>query len=310
VVISHRTDANLSRFVIARTFLAEAEERVRILILGARGMLGVDLTALGARSGHDVMGYDLPEVDIAGNPAGLDALRGADWVVNCAAYTDVDRAESEEAAAAAVNGRGAGNVAAWCARRGTPLVHLSTDYVFDGTSARPYREDDPVRPLNAYGRGKLAGEEAVRAAGARGLIVRTQSLYGLRGRSFARAIRERLERDTAPVKVVTDQVSSPTYTVHLAEAILRLMKTGREGIVHVSATGGCSWYDFACAIAERAGARGRIVPVTSAEFPRPARRPAYSVLDTARYASWTGHKMPTWAEGLNAYFEELEAGQR
>ena len=278
---------------------------MKILILGANGMLGRDLDMVSKEAGHRVEGFDLPELDITRDTVALDDLPACDWVVNCAAYTDVDRAESDGAASRAVNDHGVANVAGACVRRGVPLIHISTDYVFDGVRGRAYREDDPTNPLNEYGRSKLAGEGAFIASGVHGVIVRTQSLFGINGRSFVRAIRERLLQQAGPVKVVTDQVSSPTYTVHLARAILRLMATNRKGIVHVSASGGCSWFEFACAIANRMGATGRVLPCTSEQFPRPARRPAYSVLDKARYKEWTGDTMPTWEEGLDAYFADI-----
>jgi dTDP-4-dehydrorhamnose reductase len=283
----------------------ESVRIMRIVGLGCRGMLGSDLVAACRTAGVETDGYDLPELDITRDDGGLERIPACDWVVNCAGYTDVDGAESNSEKAFAVNGGGVGRIAEVCKRKGVPLMHISTDYVFDGTSAVPYREDAAVKPLNVYGKSKLAGEKAVQASGVKYVIVRTQSLFGLHGNSFVKAILARLEKGNEPLKVVSDQVSSPTYTVHLAGAILRLLEKGKQGIVHVSASGECSWYAFACAIAAKVKPDARILPVTSAEYVRPARRPAYSVLDKGLYARWTDHRMPSWEEGLAGYLREL-----
>lgn len=271
-------------------------------------MLGRDLTAACRAAGHEVFGYDLPELDLTRDDGGLDRLRGCDWAVNCAAYTDVDGAESHRDSAFAVNADGAGRAAAWCARRGITLIHISTDYVFDGLSPRPYPEDAKVRPLNVYGESKLHGELAVQAAAGRHLIVRTQSLFGIHGKNFVAAILQRLEAGS-PLKVVSDQTSCPTFTVHLAAAILHLMRCGRLGIVHVSASGECTWFEMACAIAQRVKPGAEVQPVTAQAFGRPARRPAYSVLDKSRYEEWTGQRMPSWEQGLDDYLRERAAGK-
>jgi len=266
-------------------------------------MLGRDLVAAGAAAGLEVFGYDLPEIDIARDASGLDKLPDADWLVNCAAYTDVDGAESAVETALAVNRDGARRVAAWCAARKVNLLHVSTDYVFDGTGTSPYREDDPTRPVNAYGQSKLAGEQEVRTLCPSALIVRTQSLFGLHGRHFVQAILTHLESGKRPLRVVDDQTSCPTYTVHLADSILRLLNSGKHGIVHVSASGHCTWYEFACAIVAAVGPGTEVVPVSSREYRRPARRPALSVLDKTRYTSWTNHEMPSWKAGLAQYLK-------
>ena len=247
---------------------------------------------------------DRDEVDITRYDDLAAKAPAADWIVNCAAFTQVDLAETEREAAHAVNAVGAGNAARLCAARGARLLHLSTDYVFDGALSRPYREDDPTGPLNYYGTTKLLGEQAIEAAGASHLIVRTQSLFGPNGRNFVQAILRRLREGNAPVRVVNDQISAPTYTKHLAQAILRLLHSSHTGTVHVSASGHCSWYEFACAIAERAGAAGRVVPIPSADYPVPAKRPAFSVLDNRRFSEWTGWTMPGWQDGLTDYLRE------
>jgi dTDP-4-dehydrorhamnose reductase len=277
---------------------------MKILLVGAKGMLGRDVAALCERNGVAVAGYDLPELDISGPPEGLSALPVCDRMVNCAAYTNVDGAESEREAALAVNRDGARHLAQWCKARAVPLLHVSTDYVFDGSASSPYREEDAVSPLNAYGESKLAGEDAVREICNDALIVRTQSLFGTHGHNFVKTITRKLKENAGPLRVVDDQVSCPTYTAHLADAILRLLKCGKQGLVHVSASGECSWYAFARAIADHLKPGASVLPVGSSEYPRPARRPAYSVLDKSRYTSWTGHEMPSWQEGLRAHLAE------
>jgi len=272
-------------------------------VIGAKGMLGSDLVTAGRAGGFTVLGCDLPEMDISRDSCDFRSLTGSDWVVNCAAYTDVDGAESAPDTAFSVNRDGAARVAAWCAKQSIPLVHLSTDYVFDGRSISPYRENDPVGPVNVYGESKLAGERAVQSAAGPHLIVRTQSLFGLRGRNFVRAFVSSLREGRGPLRVVDDQVSCPTYAGHLADAILRLMEKGKQGIVHVSASGQCSWYAFARVIAGAVRPDAMIQPVGSHEYPRPAGRPAYSVLDKGRYVSWTGDRLPSWREGVNEYLQ-------
>ena len=217
----------------------------------------------------------------------------------------VDRAEDEGPKALAVNATGPGNLARLCAQRGVKLLHVSTDYVFDGEAARPYREDDPPNPVSLYGRSKLEGERAVQAAGAHAVIMRTQALFGVGGRNFVEAIAGRLERGGGALRVVNDQFTCPTYVGHLADAMLALMASGRAGVVHVSASGSCSWYEFACAIAAAlAPGREAVQPVPAAEYPVKARRPPCAVLDKTRYRTWTGRCMPTWQEGLAAYLAE------
>lgn len=278
--------------------------RMRVVVIGCRGMLGSDLMEAGRAAGLDMDGFDLPELDIRDFNSVRDTLPVCDWAVNCAAYTRVDDAERERQAAFAVNAEGALSVARVCARRGTRLLHVSTDYVFDGRKGRPYVETDSPDPLSVYGASKLAGEKAVRAEGGRFLIVRTQSLFGKHGPNFVRAIVEKIHKGATPLRVVNDQVSSPTYTRHLAEALVRLIRLDKQGVVHVSAAGSCSWFDFARAIVARVCPSVEVVPITSHELGRPAPRPAYSVLDNSLYNSWTGAPLPSWQEGLVAYMKE------
>ena len=277
---------------------------MKVAVIGCNGMLGTDLVSACRSAGIEPLGLDLPDFDITKFDRVRADLPKVDRIVNCAAYTRVDDAEIHREQAYAVNAEGAGNVARICSTRNIGLIHISTDYVFDGGKGSAYSEDDRVNPLNIYGASKLAGEELVRGAGGRSLIVRTQSLFGVRGPNFVRTIAQRLKRSDEPLRVVNDQFTSPTYTRHLAEAIVRLLQSEREGIVNVVASGHCSWFEFAKAIAARVKAGAEINPVGTAEYPRPAPRPAYSVLDTNRYRDWTGSALPTWQEGLEEYMAE------
>jgi dTDP-4-dehydrorhamnose reductase len=275
---------------------------MRLLLTGAAGMLGRDVAAAAMRAGHDVTPLARGELDIL-DPAAVRAAIAAarpHAVINCAAWTDVDGAEAEEAAAAAVNGAGAGHVAAAAAAAGAFTVHVSSDYVFDGTARAPYVESSPTAPLGAYGRSKHAGELAVAAAapGAHA-IVRTAWLFGPHGRNFvATMLRLAGERDT--VTVVDDQVGCPTFTGHLAAALVEIAERRLAGLRHVAGGGECSWHDLAAAAFEAIGADVGLERGRSADLARPAPRPAYSVLRSERPDTPV---LPPWQEGLHAYLE-------
>lgn len=277
---------------------------MNVAVVGAKGMLGSDLVEACAGAGLEVVGVDLPELDITRFNDVRSRLPPADCVVNCAGYTNVDEAEKHRDQAFAVNADGALSVARVCARRAVRVLHVSTDYVFDGRKTRPYTESDYPNPLSVYGASKLAGEKAVRAEGGKYLVIRTQSLFGTRGPSFVKSVVKRLRESDEPLSVVTDQVSAPTYTRHLADAIVKLIKLDRDGIVHVAASGSCSWFAFARAIVARVKPGAAVREITSQDLSRPAPRPAYSVLDTSRYASWTGEALPPWEQGLEEYLAE------
>lgn len=280
---------------------------MRLAIVGGRGMLGRDLADAARKKGIEPLILDLPEVDIS-RPVGLrDVLAPADVVVNCAAYTRVDEAERERDVCHAVNALGAGFVAHACAESHAYLIHISTDYVFSGEKNTPWTEEDPVAPLNYYGRTKLEGELRVLASCARALIVRTQSLYGIHGRSFPRAILNQLAAGKRELRVVSDQISSPTYTRHLADILLDLARLRpQERILHAAASGACSWWEFACAIVNRVRPGTPVIRISSSELNLPARRPTYSVLDTTKLQRLLGRCPPSWQEGLDAYLEEEE----
>jgi dTDP-4-dehydrorhamnose reductase len=272
---------------------------VRLLVTGAAGMLGHDVVAAAERLGLEVAAWDLPECDLTDAGATLDAVRrlGPRAVVNCAAYTNVDAAESDEATAERVNADAAGNLARACGAVGARLVHVSTDYVFDGSKAEPWIETDPVAPLGAYGRTKLHGEEQVAAALEDHAIVRTAWLFGPHGPNFvATMLRLATERDE--VSVVTDQVGSPTYSGHLAPALVDMAERGDTGVFHGAGAGSCSWYELTLEAFDAAGVECRVLPTTSAQFVRPAPRPAYSVLGTIREPAIV---LPPWQDGVRAH---------
>jgi dTDP-4-dehydrorhamnose reductase len=276
------------------------------LVTGAGGMLGGDVVAVLAARGAAVAAPHHAELDITDSAAVADAVAGRDVVVNAAAWTDVDGAESEEAAATAVNGTAVAGLAAACARAGAALVHVSTDYVFPGTATEPYAEDAPTAPVNAYGRGKLAGERAIAAAlPGRGFVVRTAWLYGAGGPNFVGTmLRLAAERDT--VDVVDDQRGQPTWSYALAERLVALgeaalARTAPAGVYHGTASGQTTWYGLARELFALAGLDpDRVRPTTSERFVRPARRPAYSVLGHARWAAAGLPPMAHWREMLAA----------
>ncbi len=241
-----------------------------------------------------------------GDPASIAAFdfRPFRTIVNCAAWTDVDRAEDNEQAAAAVNGVGVRALAERVAEAGCTLIHYSSDYVFEGTRAEPYPVDARLNPLGAYGRSKAEGERGIRASGARHLVVRTSWLYAPWGRNFVRTIAA-LARSRPELRVVNDQRGRPTSAEHLADATLRLLDGGADGTWHVTDAGECTWFDFATEIAARTNPECRVRPCSTADMPRPARRPAYSVLDIAATVARLG-PMPHWTENLASVLDRME----
>jgi dTDP-4-dehydrorhamnose reductase len=268
------------------------------LITGAGGMLGTDLHEELAARDETVAALSRADLDITDSRLVRAAVRehAPDVIVNCAAYTKVDLAETEEAAANAINGSAVELLASAANEGGALLVQVSTDFVFDGAKRDPYEVNDATNPLAAYGRSKLLGEIAATHA-ERHCIVRTSWLFGVHGPNFVEAIRNQVRKGTSPLRVVNDQRGRPTYTPHLARAIVRLALHEAQGIVHYADADECSWYDFARAIA----VGHDVVPVSTEEFPRPARRPAYSVLSTERYERLTGVTPESWQDGLRDY---------
>jgi dTDP-4-dehydrorhamnose reductase len=278
---------------------------MKVLVTGAAGMLGRDVVLAAGNAGHDVVGFGRNELDVT-NAAAVERKLEQERpgvVVNCAAWTDVDGAEEAEAAASAVNGAGAGNVAAAAAALGASVVYVSTDYVFDGAKGSPYVETDQTAPLSAYGRGKLAGEEATAAANKRHFVVRSAGLFGIGGRNFVETML-RLASDHGEVLVVRDQVGSPTYTWHLAYGIVRLIEGVEFGIHHMAAAGACSWYEFAREIFEQAKVECKVLSATTEMLGRPAARPAYAALVSQREHAI---ELPSWQDGLAAYLSQRRA---
>ncbi|MDA0179087.1 dTDP-4-dehydrorhamnose reductase [Solirubrobacter phytolaccae] len=277
---------------------------MRLLVTGAAGMLGTDVVAAAAAQ-HDVVAFTRGDLDITDAEAVRAALRDSrpDAVINCAAYTNVDAAESDEAAATRINGDGAGHLAAAAAEVGAHIVHVSTDYVFGGDATSPYREDAPTGPIGAYGRSKLAGEVAVAgAAPTSHSIVRTAWVFGPHGKNFVDTML-RLGRERDEVTVVDDQLGSPTYTGHLAAALVTIAQERPNGILHVAGGGECTWHDLAVATFAAAGLTVTAHRCSAADFGAPAPRPAYSVLGSTRSDA---PALPAWQDGLNAHLTQRE----
>ena len=277
---------------------------MNILVTGANGQLGREMQRLSAVSPNNYTFTDVAELDVtdAGAVRQAVAQTRAEVIVNCAAYTNVERAEEDEEAADRLNRGAAENLARAAEANGATLIHVSTDYVFDGTAHLPYTEDAPTAPLGVYGRTKLAGERAVAESGCKYLTFRTAWLYSEYGNNFLKTmLRLTSERET--LRVVFDQVGTPTYAGDLALAIFSLIETGRyagnEGVYHFTDEGVCSWYDFAVEIAAAAGhGTCRIIPCHTSEYPTKAQRPAYSVLDKTKFKETFQMDIPHWREAL------------
>lgn len=279
---------------------------MRILIAGANGMLAHDVRRVAERAGHELVLVDLPELDITDEAAvgALFARERPEACVNCAAWTDVDGAESRREAAHAVNADGAGNLARAAAGLNVPLLHISTDYVFDGTPPldaggrpRPYLESDPTGPRSVYGTSKLEGERQVLTASAEHTVVRTSWLYGVDGRNFVDTML-RLAEEREAVQVVDDQIGCPTWSGHLAPALLGLLERQVRGLVHLAGAGAVSWNGFAREIFRQAEVECRVEAATSEQMARPAPRPAWSALESERDDVLP---MPPWQDGLAGY---------
>ena len=278
---------------------------MRVLLLGAGGMLATDL-AREAPPDVELRTLSHAECDITDAAALARELGRAapDVVINATAYTAVDRAETEREVAERVNGTAVGQLGVLCAERGTRVIHFSTDYVFPGDASRPYREDDAVAPLNAYGASKLLGETLLARSGARYCVVRTQWLFGRNGRSFPRTMWERA-RAGQPTRVVADQQGRPTYTVDLARATWAVVAAGNTGILHAANRGATTWFGLAQRVFDRAGAGELLSPCATADYPTPAKRPEFSVLDTARLDAIPGGVMPAWEDAVDRFLDEI-----
>lgn len=292
---------------------------MRVLVLGETGQLGHALMRASWPAGTEPTGLSRPAFDIGrpGDPEAAVERHAPDLVVNATAYTAVDRAESERAAAWAVNAGGVGRLAAACAGRGIPLIHVSTDYVFDGTKDGTYTEDDPVCPVSVYGASKAAGEIAVRAGCARHVILRTSWVYAAHGANFVKTML-RFGAEREEMRVVADQHGAPTAAEDLADAILRIAariqegpETAPWGTYHCTGAGVTTWHGFAERIFQRlerkTGRRPRLSAITTADYPTPASRPANSRLDGTRLRAAFGIALPPWEDSLDRVLDRLLA---
>ncbi len=272
---------------------------MRLLVTGAKGMLGHRVVDVARERGHETRGTDLPELDLtdAGAVRAFVDAERPDAIVNCAAFTDVDACEANEELATRVNGDAAANVA----RCGVHVVHVSTDYVFAGDARRPYVESAPVAPTTAYGRSKLLGEEGVRSADDGHAVARTAWLFGEGGKNFVDTMLK-LGEERDELSVVFDQIGSPTWTGHLAPALVDLAERRASGLFHAAGGGACSWFELAIEAMRLRELDCRVVAVTTEEFPRPAPRPAFSVLETERE---DGIRLPDWHEGVAQHVKEV-----
>lgn len=283
---------------------------MRILVTGSLGQLGCEIRRHAADSGHEYIftaarpsngEAEVLSLDITDEKSVMDAVTpDIDVIINCAAYTDVNRAESDPDAAYKVNAVAVGNLAKAALKADAMLIHISTDYVFDGNASVPYVEDAPTAPCNVYGKSKLAGEEAVIASGCRYMILRTSWLYSNTGRNFFLTMAE-LVSEKPSIRVVMDQIGTPTYAYDLAYFICGLIEAERlnkTGVFHFSNEGVCSWYDFAKEICMLFGQTCRVDPCMTEEFPSPAARPHYSVMDKTKVKETFGIEIPHWKDSL------------
>ncbi len=289
---------------------------MKILVTGARGQLGAELCDLLRGRGDEVLALGRESMDFL-KPGTLDAQvkqHAPDWVINCAAYTQVDKAEEEVTEAYLVNRDSAAALARSIRETGGRLAHVSTDYVFDGAQGRPYHEDDDGCPLNVYGKSKWEGEEAVRSIDDRALIIRTAWVYGASGTNFVKTIL-RLAQERDELRIVSDQIGTPSWARDIAHAIVELVDKQELGTYHFTNEGVASWYDFALAITEEAANLGfdlrvrRLLPITTREFPRPAVRPACSVLGKEKIRRKLDNPIPHWRESLRNMLRELRECQ-
>jgi len=288
-----------------------SENKTNILVVGAAGMLGTDLVELLRKRQRQIIEADLcpakPEqlkLDITDSQAVEDLISTAKPTVvyNCSAFTDVDGAEENESLATDVNGRGAGHLARACKKNNALLVHVSTDYVFDGKAHTPYQPQSPTNPQTAYGRSKLTGETLIRQAAGHWIIVRTSWLYGRGGKNFIDTIVS-LARQKDSLKIVNDQIGCPTYTVDLAHCLVDLAEKQAQGVFHFCNPPACSWYDLAKHAIQTAAVDCRVLPCSSSEFPRPAPRPAYSVLDCQKTFDTLGWTAQSWPQAVQVHLQ-------
>ena len=284
---------------------------MNILVTGANGQLGNELRKIsGNFSTYSFFFTDIAELDIA-NPVAINDFfekYEIQTVINCAAYTAVDKAESDEPAAMLINAVAVANLAKACNKANAIMIHISTDYVYDGCACQPYSEDHPAAPVSAYGRSKLAGEEAALTAPL-SVVIRTSWLYSSFGNNFVKTML-RLGKEREALNVVFDQIGTPTYAADLAQAIMLIVVQAEknkltQGIFHYSNEGVCSWYDFALEIMQQADLKCAVKPIETKDYPTPATRPHYSVLNKTRIKAEYGLEIPHWKDSLNKCLAEM-----
>lgn len=280
---------------------------MRILLLGAYGMLGTDVRNVMLEAGHEVIALSHADIDLRDHATLADVFvshPGVEWVINCAAYTKVDQAESEEALAFAVNGEAVSYLASVCVDQKIPLIHFSTDYVFNGEKSSPYTEDDDCDPINKYGASKRAGEHGFLESGVSGYLLRIQWLYGQSGVHFLQRISE-LAQKHPRLSIVSDQWGSPTWTWHVAQAVLALVTHRPEdGIYHFSNDGFCTWFEYAQFFLEAQNLSCELTPIGSEDYPTPAKRPKNSRLDCSKFWNLNIYTPPTWQEAVVEYLKK------
>ena len=279
---------------------------MKILITGSNGMLGHDLISV-LKKEHDLVLTTSKTLDITDKDKTIDFICDAkpDIVINSAAYTDVDGCEENSDLAFSVNGDGVRNLALACREIDCPLLHISTDYIFNGKNDRPWIEDDEIGPISVYGKSKLEGEQAILEILDKYFIVRTAWLYGINGRNFPKTMLE-LAKDHSEITVVYDEVGSPTYSLDLARGISQLIETDYYGIYHLTNSGSCSWCEFARYIFEIADEDVNVIPVTASEFARPAPRPSYSVLENKKWIEKGFKPLRSYKEAIKDYIELIK----
>ncbi|MBD3319639.1 MAG: dTDP-4-dehydrorhamnose reductase [Chitinivibrionales bacterium] len=281
----------------------------RLLVVGCNGQLGQDMVLSAQRAAAHVTGLDIPNIDITDLESTAEAVdkTAPGLIINCAAYAAVDACEVHRDEAFAVNDTGTKNLARCARDAGVPLVHISTDYVFDGTRDRPYIETDQPGPKTAYGASKLAGERGIEESMDSYFIFRIAWLYGNRGKNFVKTITKLAQnrrKEQTPLRVVNDQRGSPTYTMEVCRQILTAVQTGKYGLYHCTAEGSCTWYEFACHVLRQYGISTPVEPCTTEEFPRPAQRPANSVLENAGLKKLGVHHMKSWNDAFSEFLTE------
>lgn len=284
----------------------------RILVVGAKGMLGTDLVKVleSIPNKHEVIGWDIEDIDIQDEKNTIEKIEmvSPKIIINTAAFTDVDACEIHREKAFSINAEGMKHVAMGALRCGAKVVYISTDYIFDGKKREPYSEDDDPNPINIYGQSKLRGEEYVKELTEDSLIIRTQWLFGKHGKNFVTSILKQA-KEKKTLSIVNDQIGSPTYTMDLAKVISQLIEYPLKGIFNVTNQDVCSWYTFGQAIIEFSGMRDvEIIPISSKELSRLAPRPSYSVLNNEKLKRETGITLRTWAEALKDYLESIKEG--